>query len=145
MKAFAIKVSTTLLTAFFLSTSAIAADVAKKDLPKTILIKKDQDGTLYVHRSNIILQGVDKTTAEKLDELEFEKVSSLSDVINVESIVSNTDELDRDLPRQSWYIYYGNYHGYYYPYYPVYYYSYTYYPYYNYGWSGCNYYWYRYY
>jgi len=44
------KIFMSLIVALFLSNGANAADVAKKDLPKTILIKKDADGTLYVHR-----------------------------------------------------------------------------------------------
>lgn len=139
------KIFISLIAALFVASGVKAADIAKKDLPKTLLIKKDADGTLYVHRSSVPLDKVDQNNAKTLEKLKFVKVSSLSEVLNVEGIASATDELDRDRPRQSWYVWYGGYYGYYYPYNPVYYYSYTYYPYYYYGYRDCNYYWYGYY
>lgn len=125
---------------------ASKAEIAKQDRldrPRAILIKKDQNGEIFIHKSDQVIGKVDENSAANLDKLQFQKLSDFKGKLDIENIASVTDELDRDLPRQSWYWWgYGYGYGYSY-YYPVYYYSYAYYPYYYYGWGGCSYYWYR--
>lgn len=126
----------------------------KSKIPQSILVKKDENGKLYVLESKVLLDQVNEMDAKELDKLAFVPLEG-SDKIKMEDVVpslAKIDELDRDTPRQSWYVYWGwgyNRYPYYYPYYymPIYYYSYytyyNYYPYYAYNYSGCNYYWYR--
>ncbi len=106
--------------------------------PQSILIKKDQNGEISVYRSTDLLGKVTSETAPELENLNFEKLSSVEG-LDKEKLVAGIEELDRDKPRQSWY-YWGWSYAYYYP---IYYYAYTYIPYYYYNWGGCSYYWYR--
>lgn len=113
-------------------------------IPKTILIKQDANGEIYVYKSNNQLGKIKAGQEAGLDKIKFERLSDIFNQVKIRKNLSETAELDSDTPRQSWYRSYWN-HGYY-PYYPIYYYAYnmnfSYYPYYNYNWNGCNYYWY---
>lgn len=134
------------LTAFLLSGAAFAEnELDRADLPRTLLIKKDQNGNITIFKSTEVLDRVDKSNAQELEKIAFEKLSASDKKnLNLENLGKSDNELDNDSPRQSWYVYWG-YAGYVYSYnyYPVYYYSYAYYPYYYYPHNGCSYYWYR--
>ncbi len=128
----------------------ISADVKAK-IPQSILVKRDENGKLFVLESKSLLDQVDEVNAKTLDNLSFVPLEE-SDKVKSEEVLSSLaalDELDQDSPRQSWYHYwyynpYPRYYNYYIPlYYYNYYVSYNYYPYYTYNYSGCNYYWYR--
>lgn len=121
-------------------------------IPQSILVKKDENGKLFVLESKGLLAQINETDVKDLDKLNFVPIEQTAKIKTGDVVPSITklDELDQDTPRQSWYVYWNyNPYPYYYSYYvPIYYYynyysSYNYYPYYAYNYSGCNYYWYR--
>lgn len=119
----------------------------KTNLPQTIIIKKDQDGKLFVYKSSKALGKVDPKNLSQIEKLPFESLKNAKG-LKMENLSASINELDNDTPRQSWYFWYGGWgYGYYNPYayyyYPVYYYSYAYHPYYYYGYNGCSYYYYN--
>jgi hypothetical protein len=134
-----------LLVTLFISASGYAQTPDLENIPKSILIRKDKNGDVYIHRSHAKLGKLRAGQETKLEKLKWIKLSSLSNQIVLKAPKSPTQELDKDIPRQSWYVYWGYSNGYYlnYPiHYYAYHYRYTFYPYYSYSRAGSSYYWY---
>jgi hypothetical protein len=102
-----------------------------KDLPQTLVVKKDALGNVSVlHSKELLADGA------QIDESKF---------IDLKNADGKRGELDGDSSASGWYFYWNYYYNYSYPtyYYGNYYYNYQ--PYYNYYYNNCWYSWYRWY
>ncbi len=103
-----------------------------KDLPQTLVVKKDALGNVSVlHSKELLAEGA------QIDETKF---------VDLKDTDGKRGELDGDSSASGWYFYYNYYFNY--SYYPTYYYGnyyYYYQPYNNYYYNNCWYSWYRWY